>query len=230
MAENLNAEIAGGLGEAENEAPEPATGSRWERTVEILEAVVLGIVAVTTAWSGYQAARWDGRQAELYANGSAIRVEADQLLTLGGQQKLLDVTTFNTWITAKVDHKADLAAFYERRFSPEFKVAFDAWIAADPFSNPDVPPGPSFMPEYHNPQIEQGVQMNEHAAQLLDEGTAARDTADQYVRTTVVLASVLFLLAIAQRFKVRGVRIAVLAVSGALLLYGLVAIASFRRL
>jgi hypothetical protein len=229
MAENLNAEIAGGLSEAGSE-PSGPTASRWERTVEILEAVVLAIVAVATAWSGYQAARWDGRQSELYAEASATRVQADQLLTLGGQQKLLDVTTFNTWITAKVNHHADLVAFYERRFSPEFKVAFDAWLAADPFSNPDVPPGPGFMPEYHNPQIEQGEQLNDHAAQVLEEGTAARNTADQYVRTTVVLASVLFLLAIAQRFKVRGVRIGVLALSGALLVYGIAAIGSFRRL
>jgi hypothetical protein len=46
----------------------------------------------------------------------------------------------------------------------------------------------------------------------------------------VVLASVLFLLALAQRFRVRGVRIAVLVVSGVLLLYGMVTITSFRRL
>src|SRR4029079_6501964 len=220
-----------------------STGSRWERTVEILEAVVLAIVAVATAWSGYQAARWDGRQAEFYGEASTMRVQADQQLTLGGQQKLLDVTTFNTWIEAQNDHRADLAALYERRFSPEFKVAFDAWLAADPFTNPDVPPGPSFMPEYVNPQIEQGAQLNVQASQVFDEATDARGIADTYIRTTaaramadayigtsVVLASVLFLLAIAQRFRVRGVRLAVLAVSSLLLLYGMITITSFRRL
>ena len=229
MPEDLNAEIAGGLAEA-GLTPTPPTSSRWERTVEILEAVVLAIVAVATAWSGYQAARWDGRQAEFYGEASTMRVQADQQLTLGGQQKLLDVTTFNTWIEAQNDHRADLAALYERRFSPEFKVAFDAWLAADPFTNPDVPPGPSFMPEYVNPQIEQGEQLNVQATQVFDEGTDARGIADDYIRTTVVLASVLFLLAIAQRFRVRGVRLAVLAVSGVLLLYGMITITSFRRL
>ncbi len=229
MPEDLNAEVAGALADA-GDASTDSTGSPWERRVEILEAVVLAIVAVATAWSGYQAARWDGRQAEFYGEASTMRVEADQQLTLGGQQKLLDVTTFNTWIEAKNDHRADLAALYERRFSPEFTVAFDAWLAADPFTNPDVPPGPSFMPEYVNPQIEQGEQLNVQATQVFDEGTDARGIADDYIRTTVVLASVLFLLAIAQRFKVRGVRLAVLAVSGVLLLYGVITITSFRRL
>ena len=203
---------------------------RWERLVEILEACVLAVVAVATAWSGYQAARWDGRQAELYAMASTQRVEADQALTLGGQQRLLDVTTFNTWIQMQKEGRHGLAALYERRFSPEFKVAFDAWIAAHPFSNPDVPPGPGFMPEYVNPQIEHGTALNEQANASFEAGTAARSTSDQYIRTTVVLASVLFLLALSQRFRLRQVRIGVLVVAGALMLYGIAAIISFERL
>src|SRR5262249_3237260 len=149
---------------------------------------------------------------------------------LGGQQKLLDVSTFNTWIQAHYEGNAELAALYERRFSPEFKTAFDAWIAADPFKNPDVPPGPSFMPEYHNSQIEQGTELNAEADQLFAEGTEARKTADDYVFTTVVLASVLFLLALSQRFRLRGVRIAVLIIATCLMVYGLITIISFPRL
>jgi len=229
MPEDLNAEIAAGLAEASDEQTERER-VRWERLVEILEACVLAVVAVATAWSGYQAARWDGRQAELYAMASTQRVEADQALTLGGQQRLLDVTTFNTWIQFQKEGRHGLAALYARRFSPEFKVAFDAWIAAHPFSNPDVPPGPSFMPEYVNPQIEQGEALNEQANATFEAGTAARSTADQYIRTTVVLASVLFLLALSQRFRLRQVRIGVLVVAGALMLYGIAAIISFERL
>jgi hypothetical protein len=41
------------------------TGRRAE-VIEILEAILLAVVAVATAWSGYQTARWDGRQAHLY--------------------------------------------------------------------------------------------------------------------------------------------------------------------
>jgi hypothetical protein len=229
MPEDLNAEIAGGLAETADPA-ERASRARWERTVEIVEAIVLAIVAVATAWSGYQAARWDGHQAELYGHASTVRIEADQELTLGGQQKLLDVATFNTWIQAVGEGHDELAALYERRFSPEFKVAFDAWRAAGPISDPGVPPGPGFMPEYHNPQLEHGQQLNEEADAIFAEGTRAREIADDYIRITVVLASVLFLLAIAQRFQVRGVRIAMLAVSGVLLLYGVGTILTFRRL
>ena len=229
MPEDLNAEIAAGLAEASDAEPEPERW-RWERLVEICEAIVLATVAVATAWSGYQAARWDGRQAERYGTASAIRIQADEQLTLGGQQKLLDVATFNTWIQAKKDGRERLAALYIRRFSPEFKTAFDAWLATHPFSNPNAPPGPSFMPQYDNPLIDQGNAMNDEATAIFAEGTEARETSDDYIRTTVVLATVLFLLALSQRFRVRGVRIAVLIVSGLLMVYGIGAILSFKRL
>ena len=64
MQEDLNIEIAGTLAEGEGkdaQARSPKTG--WEEVVEILEAFLLAFVAIATAWSGYQAARWDGREA-----------------------------------------------------------------------------------------------------------------------------------------------------------------------
>ena len=42
------------------------------------------------------------------------------------------------------------------------------------------------------------------------------------MRLTVILAAVLFLVAVGQRFKIRGVRLAVLGVAGALIAYSLV--------
>ena len=231
MQDDLNIEIAGTLAEGEGKDAEdrpPKTG--WEEVVEILEAIFLAIVAIATAWSGYQAARWDGRQAELYAQASAIRVRADEVLTLGGQQRLLDVTTFNTWIEARFEGRTELTVLYERRFSPEYRAAFDAWLATEPFSNPEAPPGPSFMPEYVNPQLELGSELNELATRKFEEGTVARSRADDYIRTTVMLATVLFLIALSQRFKVRGVRYGVLGVAAGLMIFGLATILTFPRL
>ena len=46
---------------------------------------------------------------------------------------------------------------------------------------------------------------------------AARETGDKYLRNTVLLATVLFLTALSQRFKVRNVRLGLIGVSAALL-------------
>jgi hypothetical protein len=229
VKEGLGSEIADAIGESIDE-PRPATQNRWREPVEIVEAVFLGIVAIVTAWSGYQAARWDGHQAERYGHASTLRTTADQFLTLGGQQRLVDVTTLYTWIDARNEGRDDLADLYERRFSPEYRVAFEEWLTTDPLNNPNAPPGPSFMPSYENPLIERGQELNEQSTEVFDEGTAARLQADDYVRTTVVLATVLFLLVLSQRFRKFQVRVGVLVVAGGLMLYGLFAIITFQRL
>jgi hypothetical protein len=232
MPEELNVEVASTL--AENAAIEADTEAqaeraRWRERVEIIEAILLAAVAIATAWSGYQAARWDGRQAELYGHASTIRIQADEATTLGGQQRLLDVTTFNTWVEAKAAGEEELADLYERRFSPAYAVALDAWIAAGGLTNPNAPPGPGFMPQYENSLLERGRFLNDRATTVFEAGTEARGHADEYVRTTVVLATVLFLLALSQRFLIPKVRIGLLIVSGALMTYGLIAIALYPR-
>ena len=197
---------------------------------EIVEVVILAIVAVATAWSGYQAARWDGRQALLYGESTTMRIEADEAVTLGGQQRLLDVSTFNTWIEARAQGQDQIADLYVERFSPEFRVAFDAWLRTRPFSNPDAPPGPSFMPEYHNEQIEHAAELNRQASEAFDGGTEARETGIDYVRLTVLLATVLFLVAVSQRFTYRAVRLTATMLAGGLLIIALFGVVTLPRL
>ena len=228
MPESSNIEIAHRL--TEHRDAESAKKSWQDLVVEILEAVLLGVVAVVTAWSAYHAAKWDGREAELYAQASTLRIEANELDTLGGQQRLLDVSTFNTWIQARNEGRDELAALYVRRFSNEFKIAFDAWLKTNPFSNPTAPPGPSFMPEYRNPQILQGATANREANRIFDEGTAARKHSEEYTGTTVVFATVLFLVALSPRFRSRRVRFALLLLTGGLAVYALATIFTFPRL
>jgi len=62
-----------------------ASTSFASEILEIAEAAVLAIVAVATAWSGYQAALWSGHQAELYAEASKYRVQAEGAATTANQ-------------------------------------------------------------------------------------------------------------------------------------------------
>ncbi len=192
-----------------------------EQTIEILEAFLLAIVAVATAWSGYQAARWDGRQAHLYGLSSKYRLLATQHATRGGQEQIYDTTTFDFWLQSKTTGDEKAAAMFVKRFRPEYRPAFAAWMATDPFHNPKAPAGPIVMPQYHNANLEASVKWEERASAAFETGTAARETGDKYLRNTVLLATVLFLTALAQRFKVRNVRVGLLCVSGVLLVVAL---------
>ena len=180
--------------------------TRWE-VIEIIEALILALVAVATAWSGYQAAAWAGKRAQEYAKANSIRVSAEGLATLAGQERIYDNETFDSWLTARLDGKAEAAEFFERRFRDEYRPAFAAWMKADPFNNTQAPPGPIFMPEYHNAKHEQFLGLTKQAAEIADQGTKSGETGDQYVRITVLLATVLLITAIGQRFHFRSVRI-----------------------
>jgi hypothetical protein len=180
--------------------------SRWE-VIEIIEALILALVAVATAWSGYQAAEWAGRRAQDYSKADRLRVTAEGLATLAGQERIYDNDTFTSWLTAKLDGKAQAADFFERRFRDEYRIAFAAWMKTDPFNNAQAPPGPIFMPEYHNAKHEQFLSLTKQAAEMADQGTKSGETGDQYVRITVLLATVLLITAIGQRFRFKTVRV-----------------------
>lgn len=175
--------------------------------IEIIEALILALVAVATAWSGYQAAEWAGQRAENYAKANQLRVTAEGLATLSGQERIYDSNTFDSWLAAKLDGKAEAANFFERRFREEYRPAFAAWMKTDPFNSAQAPPGPIFMAEYHNAKHEKFLGLTKQAADIADQGTKSGETGDQYVRITVLLATVLLITAIGQRFRFKSVRI-----------------------
>jgi hypothetical protein len=203
---------------------------RWEKVVEIAEVSVLAIVAIASAYSGYQGTKWGGEQARLYGLASTTRFEAEAASTLGGQQLVADSGFFTAWLQAHAAGDAKLETMIAARFTPEYADAFQAWLATDPFTNPDAPAGPAYMPGFANPLMTKAAQLNDQASVYFATGTTARETANKYIRQTVLFASVLFLVAIAQRFRLRGVRIAANALALALLLYALYGVERLARI
>ena len=201
-------------------------GQEW---LEILEAVVLAAVAVLTAWSGYQAAKWDAQSAAAYARSSGVSVQAQAQQTLAGQEHLYDIITFDSWLEAKHRGDESLAAAFQRRFRPPFVVAFDAWIKTDPLNDPKAPPGPSFMPEYRSARLDRARELAEESRADFERGVATRETGDQYVRITVFLATVLLLTALAQRFQIRAARTGLLGIAFVMLVLAVSWILKFPR-
>jgi hypothetical protein len=229
---NINAEVAENLREHgahhEDDAHQPSR--RRIETVEILEAILLAIVAIVTALSGYQAARWDGESAKEYATSSRLRTEANGTQLTANQTLIYNAGNFTAWLQAYDAKDRSLEQLLVRRFTPEYKVAFDAWVAIGGLTNPNAPPGPRYMPEYKDPLVEKAAELNKEASHAFDLGVEYRATGEHYVRITVVLAAVLFLIAIGQRFKVRGVRYAVNIIAGIFLVYCLYLFAIYPHL
>jgi hypothetical protein len=206
-----------------------AQGKPHGKWIGFVEAFVLAVVAVATAWSGYQAARWDGTSAEAYALYERYTTLAQAKSTLAGQDRLYDSVTFNGWIGAKVAGREKLAAFYERRFRPEYLTAFKAWMALDPVRNPAAPPGPSFMTQFKDANDAQSQRFEVLAGQKFEEGVRTRDRSDDYVRVTVLLATALFLTALSQRFEFLGPRAVVVGIAAVLMIGSVVLLLRLPR-
>ncbi len=207
-----NIELAQHLSE-HNHSP----NSLGHEILEIAEAIVLALVAIATAWSGYQAALWTGHQEERYGQASKLRVEAEGTATYANQERLYNAATTVEWLKAEAHGDKKLAEIFERRFLPEFRPTFEAWKKTDPVNNPNAPAGPQLMAGYRSAMADQAVKMNGQANDVFEQGTRARQHSDQYVRVTVTLATVLLLVAISQRFKSRGVRLGLLVIATVLL-------------
>jgi len=229
MPEGLNVEVAHKLTEQEEEAAQRRK-HRWEEVVEVIEVLVLALAAIATAWSGFQATKWDDHRGLLYGQATTQRFAASAASTLGGQQLSADAAMFSSWLEARSAGNTDLETVFVRRFTPDYRQAFGEWVKTDPLNNPSAPPGPAYMPGYVNPNLEKAEHLNAEAAGLFTEGTEAGETAVKYVRLTVLFALVLFLIAAGQRFRQRPVRISANALAVGLLVYALVDLIILPRL
>ena len=108
--------------------------------------------AVATAWSSYQANRWNGEQAKASGRVNALRIEAARAQGLAEAQTQVDIAMFFQWVNATATDEQSWPTSTKHRFRPEFRPAFDAWLATDPLTNADAPPTPFAMDEYELPQ------------------------------------------------------------------------------
>jgi hypothetical protein len=194
-----------------------------------LEAIIIALVALATAWSGFQAAQWNGHQAELYGEANGLNLEAVNLATSAGQEHLYNTNILNAWLNANMQGQKQIAQFYERRFLAEYKIAFDAWIKTDPFNNSEAPAGPAYMPGYHSSKMEEAGNLSSEALSKFNQGTKARAIADDYVLNTVFLATVLVLAAISQRFQIKTIRTGLIIMSFSLLLFAMKNLSTLQR-
>ncbi len=227
MGEGLSAvEVGKEIGEHARHGGGHDQGQRHEQLISITEAVVLSIVTIMAAWSGFSAAKWSTESSLDLAKASATRTIANRDYQEALTLRVGDSTTFNAWFGAYIAGRKQAALVAQRRFRPAYKVAFDAWMATHPFTNPHAPPGPAYMPQYKLVSQDESTKLDAAAEGYYSDGQKAAQHADDYIRTTVILASVLFLVGISSHFRVKGVRIGLISVGVALLLVALVAITS----
>src|ERR1700733_6192864 len=210
--------------QAEGNGDHRETHDRHSRIIQIAEAVLLSIVTITAAWAGYSAARWGTASRVDIARSSTLRNLATRDDLTATSLRNFDASTFNAWFIAYTLNSPQKEAIAIRRFRPQFRVAFNAWMATDPLHNPHAPPGPTYMPQYKLPAQAKGNALDAAASAKFNSGNYAGNIGDDYVRITVFLAAVLFLVGIGSSFKLAGVRYALIVFGTLLLIISIVLI------
>ncbi len=233
MAEGLAAgEVAGEISrhkkhtsDHEHDASDGG-GRDHDRVLSIIEAVLLAVVALLAAYTGYASAKWGTESSVRLATASAARTEANRAALNAQDTKNFDSTTFNAWFTAYVAGNEPAQTVAERRFRPPFKVAFDAWLATDPFHSSSAPPGPTYMPQYKQPQLAVAAALDTKAAEQYAAGVEAGANSDSYVRDTIYLATILFLIGISGHFRFFRIRLGLVLLGGLMLIVAVVQIST----
>jgi hypothetical protein len=206
-------EVGKEISEHRKEAVSGAHGTdRHDRLLSITEALLLSVVAVLAAFSGFAAAKWSTESSVTLAKASADRTKANRADLEALQLRTLDSVSFNAWFSAFVAGNVTAERLAERRLRPGYRPAFHAWLATDPAHNPKAPPGPSYMPQYVIPQEVAANAYDAHADAAFKKGSEAGATSDKYVRDTVYLATVLFLVGISGHFRLRQARYGLIGV------------------
>jgi hypothetical protein len=226
MPEGLSPiEVGKELDKHTKEAHEQAASTvaqQHSRTVQICEAVLLSLVTIAAAWSGYAAAKWGTESRIEIARSSTLRNLATRADLSALSTRNFDSSTFEAWFTAFTLGNPEKQAIAERRFRPEFKVAFDAWMATDPMHNPRAAPGPTYMPQYKLADQARADALDSAAEAASNAGDRAGRVGDDYIRITVFLAAILFLVGIGSTFKLHAIRYALIILGAMLLVLAIV--------
>ena len=196
--------------------------SFFDRILEVVAVLLLGITTVGTAWCGYEASQWNGQQSDLARQSSDERVEAGRLFGLATQKVAYDSSIIAQYAIAAQAGNTALTDFYRKTLvRSDFLPVLDKWIAEVKAGG--TPTNLTEDQDYLNAQFADYKAATAKAEALSAESQQAGNTGDQYVVTTILLAVALFFAGVTSSFRYRPAQAFLL-----ILAIGTVAVAASR--
>ncbi len=177
-------------GESSSAGEKPAGRSLQE----VVTVALISVVAVLTAWCGFQSSKWGGEMSIAFSQASSSRIQAASADGEARSARSYDLTIYAAWVNAVAEDKQGLADYIEARFTPHFRVAFDDWEADDRVLN-----GPFAEPSYVPPGQVEADELSARADAKFAEALENNARGDRYSLLTVLFALVLFFAALSSR-------------------------------
>jgi hypothetical protein len=196
----------------------PKAENKGDRVIEVLAVVLLGIATIGSAWCGYQATRWNGREGDLTSDQAIVQTEAARLFGLATQTVSYDSNTIAQYAAATSAGNEPLKALYRQTLvRAGLLPILDQWeqqIAAG-----EAPTNLLQDKGYVDEQMQPYQKALARGEAITVASGEAGDNADAYVLTTLLLASALFFAGLTTSFRIRFARLLLLAASSVTIAY-----------
>jgi hypothetical protein len=187
-------------------------------------AILMALATLGTAWSSYQSSRWSSESNGHSTEVSHLEREAMKMHLEMMQREAAQTQILTQWLNAHLAGQQAIADFYKKRFPPELRKAFDAWMGQNPFENEKADPQPMVASLYTSPLAGETKPVLADAATHDRLSRESGQHAARYLGNTVLLAGVLFFSGTATRFEKRQLRHAMFFFACALFAYSAVRI------
>ncbi|MFC9917046.1 hypothetical protein [Agromyces binzhouensis] len=201
---------------------EGETRDRWKRATEIVGVFLLSVVAVLTAWCGFQASKWGGEMSIAFSQASSARIQAANAEGEARSARTFDLTIYASYVEAAGSGEDELADYIRQRFTPEFEVAYRAWVR-----DGQVERAPFAREEYVPEGTYEAQELNDRADEKFAQALENNQRGDNYSLLTVLFALVLFLTAMSQREIVPWVARTLLTLAGVVAIVGVAILTTF---
>jgi hypothetical protein len=211
-----------------SDAPSTTPQTFINRHLELIIAILLGLVSIVTAYASFQSALYDGQMTQKYTIGSNLATEAESLYLEGNQQYVqdaqlydrltdlqLDIANPDPAISAAAQIKYD--TIYFQSVSDEFDAAIK-WADAQNEADPELWYSPLNNEDYQNFLFSGYQDAKDKADVTIAEGDVANGLSDRLTLNTVLMAISLFLLGVAAVVRQTRVKLILGVVASAIFL------------
>lgn len=183
------------------------------RIVEVLTVMLLGIATVGSAWCAFQVSQWNGIETDYARDAAASKLNGSREFALATQKVAADAAAATAYAQAYVDQNERLMSFLRQTIvRPGFLPVLDEWERIVEETG-EAPTNLMDDQEYLTDLFAESTRYDDEAAALTLEGDEASDTADDYIQTTLFMASALFFAGVTASFSSRFTRLVLLAAS-----------------
>ncbi len=197
------------------------------RILEVLTVLLLGAATVGSAWCAYQVSQWNGIETDFAREAAAAKLSGSREFALATQKVAYDATVATQYAQAVLNDDERLQSFLRQTIvRPGFLPIIEEWERIVEETG-QVPPNLVDDQEYLDELFSEANRYDAEAEALTIEADAASATADDYIQTTLFMASALFFAGVTASFSSRFTRLILLAASLATLAYAAARIAGY---